>query len=40
MMERSEIERRKATLDECSHEEGGVEFWCAREIQEALGYTK
>lgn len=39
-MQSSEIGRRLLTLDELAHEEGGTEFWYAREIQEFLGYTE
>lgn len=35
------VEKRKLTLDECSHTDGdGVEFWYAREIMGTLGYDK
>lgn len=39
-MQSTEIGKRLPTLDELAHEEGGTEFWYAREIQEMLGYTE
>lgn len=39
-MQSTEIGKRLLTLDELAHEEGGTEFWYAREIMEHLGYTK
>lgn len=39
-MDTGEIRKRTTTFDDCSHEEGGVEFWYAREIMSPLGYTE
>ena len=40
-MNTEEIERRKLQLDDIAHrDENGIEFWYAREIQEALNYKE
>lgn len=40
-MDRSEIERRRLTLDDLAHtDEDGIEFWYARDLQGLFGYTE
>jgi DNA-damage-inducible protein D len=39
-MKKELIEKLHKSFEDCAHEEDGVEFWLARELQELLGYTK
>lgn len=39
-MESGEIERRSSMFDEYANEEGGVEFWYARDLMKPLGYAQ
>jgi DNA-damage-inducible protein D len=38
-MKKELITRLHRSFEEAAHEEGGVEFWLARELQKLLGYT-
>lgn len=39
-MEKQIIIRLHKNFEDCSHEQDGVEFWYARELQELLGYDQ
>lgn len=39
-MDKDEIRRRSLAFDDYAHDDGGVEFWYARDIMKPLGYTK
>lgn len=39
-MESNEIQKRKLVFDDYAHEEGGVEFWFARDLMRPLGYAE
>ena len=39
-MESGEIERRSSMFDEYAHEEGGVEFWYARDLMRSGGTSR
>ncbi len=39
-MDCNAIKKRSTLFDEFAHEEDGVEFWCARDLMEPLGYAR
>lgn len=39
-MDKDEIRRRSLAFDDYAHDEGGVEFWYARDIMKPLGYSQ
>lgn len=40
-MDKQQIARLKSVFDDIAYQaEDGIEFWCARDLQEVLGYTK
>ena len=39
-MKKDRIVRLHKSFEDCAHQEDGVEFWLARELQELLGYAK
>ena len=39
-MDCNAIKKRSTLFDEFAHEEDGVEFWCARNLMEPLGYAR
>lgn len=39
-MDRKIIEQLKSRFDSIMHEDGGVQFWLARELMEPLGYER
>ncbi len=39
-MEHHLITKLHKNFEDCVHEQDGVEFWYARELQELLGYNK
>ncbi len=39
-MDSNQIAKYKETFDSIAHEEDGVEFWYARELQKVLGYSR
>jgi DNA-damage-inducible protein D len=40
MMKKELIQRLHKSFEDCAHQNEGVEFWLARELQELLGYTE
>ena len=39
-MKKELIQRLHKSFEDCAHQNEGVEFWLARELQELLGYTQ
>ena len=39
-MKKELIQRLHKSFEDCAHQNEGVEFWLARELQELLGYTE
>jgi DNA-damage-inducible protein D len=39
-MDKELIMQLNRTFEECAHQQNGIEFWFARELQELLGYSE
>ena len=39
-MDKLIVTKLQKTFEDCSHEENGLEFWFARDLQILLGYTQ
>ena len=39
-MDKELIMQLNRTFEECTHQQNGIEFWFARELQELLGYSE